>query len=89
MSRLGQGPRLCLSVVLPDSLRQFWPGSRLHCALVLALLRSPQLLMEILSARWIEMNEVPCVSDAELDLEILCLQLRAKAPAKVVNIVRR
>ena len=45
--------------------------------------------MEILSARWIEMNEVLCVSDAELDREILRLRLRAKAPTKVVNIVKR
>jgi len=73
VSRLGQAPRLCPSVVLPDSLRQLWPGSRLHCALVLALLRLPRLLMEILSARWIGMNEIFCVSDAELDLGILCL----------------
>jgi hypothetical protein len=73
VSRLGQAPRLCPSVILLDSLRQFWPGSRLHCALVLALLRSPRLPMEILSARWIGMNEIFCVSDAELDLGILCL----------------
>ena len=45
--------------------------------------------MEILSARWIEMNEVLCVSDAELDLEILCLRLRAKAPSKIVLTLSR
>jgi hypothetical protein len=87
VSRLGPAPRQCPSVVLPDSLRQFWPASRLHCALVLALLRSPQLVMEILPARWIEMNEVLCVSDAGLDLEILSLRLRAKVPTKTVSMV--
>ena len=85
MSQLCQTQRQRPYVALAESLQYLWVARRPFSLLVVLLRLSPKLIMGILSAHLIRMNEESCVSGVALDRESRRLPLKAMAPAPDVS----